>query len=445
MTKPKNADTTLPARGGRGVKNTLLVFTESGVTQHDVTNVPQLTVGRSPGSTIVIDDPSLSREHLKLVLQPRPMITDLGSANGTRLGGVPLQAKVATPLTAGVLVEAGDVGLVWRVSVGADITPLDAPQMHDVMALVQRLARSTLTILIQGETGSGKEIMAETIHKLSPRANARLLVLNCAAFSESLLESELFGYERGAFTGAQNAKPGLLETAEGGTVLLDEIGDLSLVSQVKLLRVLEERKVWRAGALAPRPIDVRFLAATHKDLDVAVEKGTFRQDLFFRLNAITLRVPPLRKRVDEIQPLTETFIEDASKAMGRIDPPLLAPESLARLLTYDWPGNVRELRNVVGRAVALADDVILPEHLAFQRSTLPSERPPRFASRPPPPDAGERPRLKDEVSAVEKEHIAEALAACQGNRSKAARMLGIARNTLAARMARLDIDPKSRR
>ncbi|MFO0586158.1 MAG: sigma 54-interacting transcriptional regulator [Polyangiaceae bacterium] len=240
--------------------------------------------------------------------------------------------------------------------------------MQKLYKLVKRIAASPISVLLLGETGVGKEVMAETIHRDSPRAGKPLLRLNCAALSEQLLESELFGHERGAFTGAVVAKPGLLETAHGGTVFLDELGEMPLSTQAKLLRVLEDRQVQRVGSLKPKPIDVRFVAATNRDLEAEIGAGRFRSDLYFRLNGIAVTIPPLRERVDEIEGLASAFIVHACQKAQRDDVPLLSQQALSLLQAYSWPGNIRELRNVMERAVLLSTEgVILPEHLPVDK------------------------------------------------------------------------------
>ena len=402
-----------------------------------------LVVGRSPKCDIIIPDRSVSREHLRLIVAGDVFVEDLGSANGTRVGGIPVAAHEKVRLAAGMLVDVGSVGIMIRA--GAAPSPSHVPAAA-ASVTVERVARSSLTVLIQGETGSGKELMAESIHRLSPRASMPLLRLNCAAISDTLMESELFGHERGAFTGAVASKLGLLETAEGGTVFLDEIGDLGLPLQAKLLRVLEERKVWRVGALKPVSIDVRFVAATHRDLEEAAIEGKFRRDLLFRLNAITLRVPPLRERTGEIPALAQMFIDEACASMSR--PALhLDGGALQALLRHDWPGNIRELKNVISRTVAMCDGPTIEEaHLSLPReggrtSVAPREHVPTSSGHGARSARSLAPQgtLHDDVEALEQDRILKALEACDYNRTRAAQMLGIARNTLASRMARFAI------
>jgi two-component system response regulator AtoC len=329
-------------------------------------------------------------------------------------------------------------------------------KMQDLRRLAECVAAGSISVLVLGETGAGKEVLAETIHRLSPRRDAPFLRLNCAALSETLLESELFGHERGAFTGATHGKPGLLETANGGTVFLDEVGELTTSTQVKLLRVLEEREVLPVGGLKPRPIDVRFIAATNRDLEAEVERRTFRQDLYFRLCAATLVIPPLRERVSEIADLARTFVDAAARDMARAAPALGA-EVLVALEAYTWPGNIRELRNMIERAVLLCGaGPIGLQHLPIEkmRATLAPSRPsapviePAVRGAPAAlEDSGERPLrdiVREQVESVEKQRICDALARAAGNQSVAAKLLGMPRRTLVKRLAAYNI-PRPRR
>jgi len=340
------------------------------------------------------------------------------------------------------------------------------PAMQRLYSLAERIADSTISVLILGETGVGKEVLAETIHRLSPRRNKPFLKLNCAAFTESLLESELFGHERGAFTGAFAAKQGLLESADGGTVFLDELGELTPSTQVKLLRVIEERKVLRVGALRPKEIDVRFVAATNRDLEAEVAHGNFREDLFFRLNGIPLVIPPLRERPLEIEPLARALIAQICHKASRADPDLTS-QAIEILRRYSWPGNIRELRNVIERAVLLAGrGPITPEHLPVEKmgSTLPvrtrpSLAPPPPRARPPLPEifeqtipvarptappGGDGNALKSGVEMVERDLIIRALEQCAGNQTQAAKLLGISRRTLVSRLEQYNL-PRPRK
>jgi DNA-binding NtrC family response regulator len=317
--------------------------------------------------------------------------------------------------------------------------------------MVERFAAGVIPVLVLGETGVGKEVLATMLHALSPRASKPLVCLNCAALPESLLESELFGHERGAYTGAVQTKPGILESAKGGTVLLDEVAEMPLSVQAKLLRVIDQREVLRLGTTTPRPIDVRFIAATNRDLETEVARGTFRSDLYYRLNAAQIVIPPLRQRRDEIAPLARTFVRVACRRAGRSNELRISAEALALLVEYPWPGNVRELRNVIERAVLLAvGDVILPEHLPTERigrgSGAPGAGGERQASAAT--DARRvstlRPRIAlpgldpDEPTVVdnaEQAKILRVLEDCDFNQTRAAERLGISRRTLVSRLA----------
>jgi transcriptional regulator with PAS, ATPase and Fis domain len=304
-----------------------------------------------------------------------------------------------------------------------------------------------LSVLIRGETGVGKEVCAESLHRMSNRADRPFLRINCAALSETLLESELFGHERGAFTGAHTAKPGLLETADTGMVFLDEIGEIPPNLQAKLLRVLEDGVVTRVGGLKRRTIDVRFIAATNVDIEAAIEANVFRSDLYFRLGGVTLDIPPLRERVGEIEGLSRLFLERACARAGRVPTPELTPAALERLRTYSWPGNIRELRNTIERAALVAPgstiDVthLAVEHLGRTSGVLAAgATSPLLAVNevglPAVQEESEDAKsdLLKRLADLEKRELEETLASCGGNQTRAAKLLGISRTTLQARM-----------
>ncbi|HEX3695120.1 MAG TPA: sigma 54-interacting transcriptional regulator [Polyangia bacterium] len=322
--------------------------------------------------------------------------------------------------------------------------------MQRVRDMAARAASSPINVLILGECGVGKDVLAQLVHRLSPRAAKPFVALNCAGLTDSLMDSELFGHERGAFTGAIGAKIGLLESANGGSVFLDEIGDMPLPMQAKLLRVIETREVRPIGALKPHPIDVRFISATNKDLEAAVVKGEFRGDLMYRMNGITLVVPPLRERVDEIPTLLDTFVAAACRDIGRDRPLPVSSEVMDCLRRYHWPGNIRELKNVIERAVALCDGVeIRIEHLPMEKMRLTRElfmTPPEMAmpvarhepatlsAMPTAEMTKNLPVLTDPTKVAERRRIIDALILHNGNQTRAAMHIGMPRRTFVSKL-----------
>lgn len=431
----------------RGDDLVLVVVSEGERREVPLPRHGELVLGRAEDADVCILHRTLSRHHVVIRVGDAVTLRDLGSKNGTKLRGEPIGRDVEVPLTPGDELVPGDIfepgALVCFVKApsrkagprrppsrelpAARPTPRssDEPReppllvdssMRRIHALLERVAKGDINVLLLGETGVGKEVAARVVHTRSRRAEGPFLAVNCAALSASLLESELFGHEKGAFTGASTAKEGLFESAKGGTVFLDEVGELPLPVQATLLRVLEERTVTRVGSTRARPIDVRIVAATNRDLGAEVERGAYRRDLYFRLDGISVEIPPLRERRDEIAPLAEAFAKKAGK------PGPLSSAVLGALLAWEWPGNVRELKNVMDRAVLLAgDDEIGVEHLRL--------RPAPEAREASPPS-----RLRAELDAIEKARIVEALDRSGGNQTRAAALLGMPRRTFILRL-----------
>jgi len=294
--------------------------------------------------------------------------------------------------------------------------------MQDVMRVIEMAAPSSASVLITGETGSGKEVVARTIHKLSPRAGGPFVAINCSAIPETLMESEIFGHERGAFTGAAERRIGCFELADGGTLLLDEIGEMPAPTQTKLLRVLEDRKVRRLGSKVETPVDVRVLAATNKDPEQAVSSGQLRQDLYFRLNVFHIHLPPLREHKEDIPLLTEHMLRDINAKHGKSVRGIGA-EVLDIFMSHTWPGNVRELRNILERAA------IMSEKDLISRASLPGEFG-RVSGKSPSDLSIIKFPIGTTVDAMEKELIVQTLAATGNNKTRAAELLGVSLKTL---------------
>jgi transcriptional regulator with GAF, ATPase, and Fis domain len=437
----------------------LVISSAAGVRAIPLPRAPRVVLGRMHTCDLVIEDESVSREHAALHNGPSGLsIEDLGSRNKTRVMGRSLGRGETAPLPVGSVVEIGyatmfvQVGRPPRATAARPpgspphVAPASAiildPTMQRLYALLDVIAPSPLNVVVLGETGTGKEVFAEAIHAGSRRAQQPLLRLNCAALSGSLLESELFGHERGAFTGALGAKAGLFEAADGGTVLLDEVGELPLDTQAKLLRVIERGEVLRLGSVQPRRVDVRYVAATNRDLQRHINDGRFRADLFFRLNGFSVTLPPLRKRTKEIVPLARMFLERAAAGQRW----QLTPEAEARLEAFPWPGNVRELKNVVERALVLAGPAarIEPPHLQLPEPEPGHAPPPDLGSErelagpndtfPPVPyasGAAANPSdLRAQRESWERQQIVSALERTSGNQKEAALLLGVSRRTL---------------
>jgi two-component system response regulator AtoC len=405
-----------------------------------------VTIGRARSATVHVDDEHISRMHTSIVRRGEDVVvSDLGSRNGTFLRDQRVEGEVrAQP---GDVVRVGPLLVVIALA-GAAPLAADAdeggrqviadPAMARVYDLCRRVAATPLSVLVTGETGVGKENVAEAIHRFGSRADRPFVRLHMAALPEALLESELFGHEKGAFTGAAKRRLGYFESAAGGTLFLDEIGELPLGVQAKLLRALETHKVTRLGSTEEIEVDVRIVAATNRDLPTEVRAGRFREDLYFRLTAFQIQVPPLRDRRVEIPLLASLFVRDIAARVGA-PAPGLAPEVLSLLEIYPWPGNVRELKHALEAAYVLAaPHTIRPEHLP------PALRAPAAAASPP--AASDDPaNLPSAVEETERKAILAALTACRGNQTRAAAQLGISRRALIYKMAKYDIHvPRSR-
>ena len=445
--------TTLTGSGEELAGIFLLVVSRDAYATYDLPASGTLTIGRGETNVVRVDDPMASRSHACLHAGETMFVEDVGSVNGTRVKDRQLKAGERVPIAVGDTIQIGSsVLIVQRRTERPDLLRPEtlrdgavaavaeavaatrgSEAMLRVHALAEKAAAGTINVLITGETGVGKELLAEIVHRKSPRVEGPYVCLNCAALSETLLESELFGHERGAFTGAVAAKPGLLETAAGGTVFLDEVGELPMATQAKLLRVIETRQVTRLGSVKPRRIDTRFIAATNRNLEAEVARGAFRQDLFFRLNGNTLSSPPLRERTGEIRPLAEGFVRQICRDLGRAAPQI--PSAIFSLLeTYVWPGNIRELKNVMERAVLLCSGPVMDrDHLPLDK-LLPSSTHNNGSVSGSAPHIDSKEISVNGAARSERERMVQALAACAGNQSRAARMLGIPRRTFVSKL-----------
>jgi len=360
-------------------------------------------------------------------------------ADGTELhlrvssdGNVERLSKAALDAAAGAVADARERPEKNEDGLGAEtgIVGSSAP-MLELFRMLERIRSSNATVLVTGENGTGKELVARSIHRMSRRADERFVATNCSAFNDNLLESELFGHRRGAFTGAVSDKPGLFQVADTGTFFLDEVGDMSPALQVKLLRVLQEGVFLPVGATEQKKVDVRIIAATNRDLQQMVRDSTFREDLYYRLHVVALRVPPLRERREDIPQLVDHFLARLGERDGHEK--ALSRDSMDRLMAHKWPGNVRELENEIERLWVLSGDdrLIGEEHLtpSIGRGGSSSVRP----SSPPPGDdtvtiSGTR--LPDAVEQLERQMIADGLRKSKGNKTRAAEALGISRRNL---------------
>ncbi len=414
-----------------------------------VNGAGSMTIGRADSNDIA--HPSVSRRHATIHFGAVVTLEDAGGKNGTMVAGRRLGPKEQVVLRNGVAVEVGETVLMLRDG-NEPIASMRSPPRGDgaetpmqrVDRLVRLVADSGISVILQGETGAGKDVYAERIHTMSRRADKPFVAINCAAIAENLIESELFGYEKGAFTGATAPKVGLLEAAHQGTVFFDEIGELPLAMQAKLLRALERREVVPVGGVRPRPFDARFISATHRDLEALVADEEFRADLFFRLNGIMIEIPPLRERLDEIPELAIKFLALSATRDGapNATPPALEESALSRLRAHDFPGNIRELKNILDRAYLLSGGrTIRAEHIDIR---VPKARPQGTSVAPSAPvaDTG---ALEDSLAALERSRIKDALTKAAGNQTRAAELLGISRKVLIHRLTQYGINRPRRK
>jgi two-component system, NtrC family, response regulator AtoC len=439
-----DADGTAPADFDGPSHAYLLVRNEGEVQVVEVPATEAVVVGRGLEAGLRIEDSRVSRQHFKVFWEgSHLLVEDLGSRNGTLIGGEALRsARRAARVGETIRLASAEITIALVSPQNArDETPkrvpaLDGalpgvvvadPTLARVFGFARRVARTSTTALILGETGVGKEVVAQQIHAWSSRSPQGFIRVNCAALPESLAESELFGHERGAFTGADKRKVGFAEAANGGTLFLDEIGELTLPVQGKLLSMLENRAVVRVGSTSETPVDVRVIAATHRDLAQHVADGRFREDLYYRIGVAVIRVPPLRSRPQEIGLLAKVFAERYGRPLGYLRTRIDA-EAAAILASHHWPGNVRELRNAIEHAMLLSEDgTVRKEHLP--ETVLKLEAAPRSARKAAPaatPGAG----VKEQLAELEQAAIVDALRLDAGNRTRAARRLGISLRSL---------------
>lgn len=407
----------------------VLRITEGPGKGRSVEIASSLTIGSRPDSDLRIEDPTVSRKHAQIMRTADGfLLQDLGSTNGTFLNDVRVDRAY---LRSGAVVTVGETSMVFSTGADDAIRSEQAPStfgqmvavsepMLKAFTLLEGLAASNITVLIEGETGTGKELAARAVHDRSPRAKRPFVIFDCSTVPGQLMESELFGHAKGAFTGASEARPGAVEEAEGGTLFLDEIGELPLDLQPKLLRLLDLKEFKRVGTSDRKVVDVRFVAATNVDLEDRVRRDLFRRDLFFRISAAKVTLLPLRERPKDIATLARHFLGILSREQGRNL--TLKKDALGALSKHQWPGNSREIKNLLETAVALCrSDTISAADLPFQT-------------------AGNQSSSDGSLAGAEEQAIRDALEKAGDNKRKAARLLGIAPSTLYAKMKKFGLD-----
>jgi transcriptional regulator with GAF, ATPase, and Fis domain len=411
----------------------------------------QVRIGAGPGNDLILDDPTVSSVHLEIHSTANGFrLRDLGSTNGTKINDVAVNEAF---LQHGQTIYVGAVPLVFEVGDGCITEQLSEKSefhgavgqsvvMRTVFSRVERAARTDATVLIQGATGTGKEVIAWSVYEASKRADKPFVVLDCGAIAPTLIESELFGHEKGAFTGAVGRRKGAFERAHGGTIFLDELGELSVDLQPKLLRVLERKEIQRVGGEETIPVNVRIIAATNRDLRSMVARGEFREDLYYRMAVVPLELPPLSERKEDIKPLVQHFLNDMGGSFAD-----LPDGALNRFLDHNWPGNCRELRNAVERAVVLGETTFL------ERQGEPTSNPASLTTPQIHGSTGEdlgidtaRPykeQKSDMIARFEKAYVIALMREFDGNVSAASRRAGIDRMSLHKILNRYELDARA--
>ncbi|HZH17638.1 MAG TPA: sigma 54-interacting transcriptional regulator [Archangium sp.] len=412
-----------------------------------VSDKERLRCGAHPTNDLVLaEDRTASRHHFEIINTERGwLLVDLNSTNGTFLDGRRIERAY---LSAGAQIRAGSSTLTFapideEVTVEPDregeLCGLvgQSVNMRQIFALIKKIAPMDVSVIIGGETGTGKELVARAIHELSGRKKGPMVVLDCGAIPPNLIESELFGHEKGSFTGAMAARPGAFERAHGGTIFLDELGELRLDLQPKLLRVLENREVRRVGGNDTLEVDCRVIAATNRDLPKEIAAGNFREDLFFRLSVINLQLPPLRERREDIPLILKRALADP-EVLARHGRKRISPEALSLLMAYAWPGNVRELMNVLSHVLAFSEgEEVLPDNLPPRVRGQQREGPLPFNEHLTFKDAKEQ-----LLENFEREYVTSVLTRCEGNLSRAARESGLHRKSIERLVKKYHLDAK---
>ena len=422
-----------------------------------VTEKERIRIGSHPTSDLLLKDRTVSRHHAEVQYTERGyLLVDLESTNGTLLDGKRVERAYLAPgssLKIGSTVitfNAVDEEIAVEADRAGELLEMvgKSMRMRQIFGLIRKIAPMDVTVMITGETGTGKELAARAVHELSARRDGPFVVLDCGAIPPNLIESELFGHEKGAFTGADRARPGAFERANGGTIFLDELGELRLDLQPRLLRVLEQREVRRVGADDVRDIDVRVVAATNRDLQKEIQAGNFREDLFFRLSVIHIGLPPLRQRRDDIPAIIRRILRDP-EITARHGQRSFTEPAMSRLITYDWPGNIRELVNLVHMVLTLAErDEIgladLPERLR-ERPTpgVPAPGGPDDESGEFNPSRSFKEAKESLIEAFERDYVVGLLRHCDGNISEAARQSGLHRKSIERLVKKYELDARA--